>query len=86
MLCWLSSPVAEATDGKLKCFVGVNVKVSGLEGPACWLSMTTKEVDCPLVCCFCLLVATGAWMTWLAGICVSVIVLMYSLAAGAGGC
>ena len=58
MLCWLSSPVAEATDGKLKCFVGVNVKVSGLQG----------------------------WMIWLAGICVSVIVLMYSLAAGAGGC
>ena len=24
MLCWLSSPVAEATDGGLKCFVGVN--------------------------------------------------------------
>ena len=39
------SPVAEATDGGLKCFAGVNVNVSGLEGPACGLSMTMKEVS-----------------------------------------
>ena len=31
--------VAEATDGGFKCFVGVNVKVNCLEGPACWSSM-----------------------------------------------
>ena len=36
MLCWLSSPVAEVTDGGLKYFVGINVNVSGLVGPACW--------------------------------------------------
>ena len=41
MLCGLSSPVAFATDGGLNCFIGVNVKVSGLEGPVCWLSTTT---------------------------------------------
>ena len=35
MLYWLSSSVAEATDGGLKCFVSVEVNVSGLEGPAC---------------------------------------------------
>ena len=33
MLCWLSSPVAEATDGRLRCFISVNVNASGLEGP-----------------------------------------------------
>ena len=49
MLCWLSLPVAEATDGGLKSFIGVTVKVSGLEDPACWSSMTTKEVGCPWV-------------------------------------
>ena len=50
MLCGLFSPVAEATDGGLKCFLGINVNVSGLEGPACWLSMTRKEVGCPHDC------------------------------------
>ena len=48
MWCCLSSNVAEATDGGLKCFVGVSVKVSSLEGPGCWSSTTTKEVGCPL--------------------------------------
>ena len=43
MFCWLSLPVAEATDGGWMCFVGVTVKVSGLQGPACWSSTTTKE-------------------------------------------
>ena len=57
MLCELSSPVAKATDGGLKCLIRVSVKVSGLEGPACWSSTTTKEVGCPLGCC-CTLGAT----------------------------
>ena len=57
MLYELSSPVAEATDGRLKCFVGVNVKVSIFEGLACWSPTTTKEVSCPLGCC-CALGAT----------------------------
>ena len=69
MLCWLSSLVAEAT-----------------EGPACWSSTNRKEIDCPLVCCCCPLLATGGWMTWVAGICVSGMVKMPSLAVGAGGC
>ena len=34
MLCELSLPVAEATDGGLMCFVWVSVKVSSLEGLA----------------------------------------------------
>ena len=38
MMCRLCLPVAEATDGGVKCFVGVSVKVSPLEGPGCWLS------------------------------------------------
>ena len=42
MLCGLSLPVADATNNGLKCFVGINVKVSGLEGPACWSSTTRK--------------------------------------------
>ena len=58
LLCSHSSPVEEATDGGLKCFTGVNVKVSGLEGQACWSSATRKEVAYPLDCCFCPLVAT----------------------------
>ena len=57
MLCWLSSPVAEVKDRWLKCFVGVKVHLSGLEGPACLLSMTRKEAGCPLDCC-CPLLAT----------------------------
>ena len=57
ILCLLSSPVAEATYGGLKYFVGVTVKVSGLESPGSWLSTTMKEVSCPLGCC-CPLVAT----------------------------
>ena len=44
MLYRLSLPVAEATDGELKCFIRVSVKVSGLEGPGCWSLTTTKEV------------------------------------------
>ena len=51
MSCELSLPVAEATDGGLNCFVVVSMKVSGIEGPACWSSTTTKEVSCPLSCC-----------------------------------
>ena len=31
MLCWLSSPVAQATDLGLKCFVSINVSLSGFE-------------------------------------------------------
>ena len=49
MLCWLSLAVAEATEGGLNCFAGVSVKVSGLEGLACWSSTTRKEVSCPLL-------------------------------------
>ena len=58
MLCGLSSPVADAIDGGLNYFVKVNMKVSGLEGPACWSSTTGKEVSCPLDCCCCSLFAT----------------------------
>ena len=58
MLCWLSLPVAEASDEGLKCFIGVNVNISGLEGPVCRLSTTTNEVDCPLDCCCCPLLVT----------------------------
>ena len=58
-LCSLSLPVAEATDGGLKCFVGVNVKLSGLKGPAFWTPMTKKEASCHRVCCCCLLLASG---------------------------
>ena len=36
--------MAEVTDGGFKCFIGVSVKVSSLEGLACWSSTTTKEV------------------------------------------
>ena len=100
MLCWLSSPVAEATDGGMKCFVSINVKVSGLEGPACWSAMTRKEVGCPLDCCCCPLLATWfcwtGWMAWrhlawrhlcLWWLSVSPgMVKVYSLAAGAGCC
>ena len=42
--------------GGLKCFVSINVKLSDLEGPVCWLSVTRKEVGCLLVCCCCPLV------------------------------
>ena len=35
MLCELSLPVAEATDGALRCFVGVSVIVSCFQGLAC---------------------------------------------------
>ena len=90
MLCWLSSSVAEANDKWLKCFVGINVKVSGLEGPAFWVSTTRKEVSCPQDCCCCPLVVTWLcwvdWMTWLAGIRVSGNVKIYTLAAGAHCC
>ena len=56
MLCWLSSPVAEATDGGLKCFVSINVNVSDLEGSICGSSMTRNEVGCLLHCyCYSLL-------------------------------
>ena len=58
ILCRLSLPVTEATDGGLKCFVSVKVNISGLEGPACWLSMTRKEFGCPLDCCGFPLLAT----------------------------
>ena len=58
--CWLSSPVAEATDGGLRCFIG-----------ACWSSTTRKEVGCPQDCCCCHLLATwlgwAGWMTRLEG-------------------
>ena len=37
----------EAADGGLKCFVSVNVNISGLEGPTCWSLRTRKEVGCP---------------------------------------
>ena len=56
--CTGFSPVAEATDGGLKGFICVKVNVIGLEGPACWSSMTMKEVGCPLDCCCCPLLAT----------------------------
>ena len=36
--------MAEATEGGLKCFVGVSVKVSGLEGLACWSSTTRRKL------------------------------------------
>ena len=35
MLCTLSSPVTEPTDGGLKCFVGLMMKCSCLEVPGC---------------------------------------------------
>ena len=65
-------------------FVGVNVNKSSLEGPACCLSMTGKKVGFPLDRCCCPLLAT--WVNWLEGICVSGIVKVYSLSAGAGCC
>ena len=65
-----------------KCFIRVNVKISNLEGPPCWLSTTRKEVGCSLDCCCCPL----GWTTWLVGIQVSGVVKMYSFAAGAGCC
>ena len=74
---WLSSPVAEVTDGGLKCFIVVSVKVRGLEGLGCWSSTTIEEVGCPLGRC-CPLAATCHG--------VSEICKMYSLAAGAGCC
>ena len=55
MFCWLSSPVAEATDGGLKC---LKVIISGLQDPVCWSSTTRKEVGDLLDCCCCPLVAT----------------------------
>ena len=58
MLCWPFSTVAESTDGRLKCFVSINVKVSGLEDPACWSLAAKREVGCPLDCCCCPLAAT----------------------------
>ena len=60
------------------------MNISGLEGPACWSSMTRKEFGCPWDCCCRPLLATWlcltGWMTWLEGICVSGMVKMYSLA------
>ena len=50
MFCWLSSPVAEATECGSNSFVGVNVKVHGLKVPACLSSTTRKELGCPLDC------------------------------------
>ena len=38
----------------------VNMNVSGLEGPACWSSMTRKEVGYPLDSCCCVLLALGS--------------------------
>ena len=38
--------MAEATDGRLNCFGGVSVEVSGLEGQECWLPTYRKEVGC----------------------------------------
>ena len=52
ILCWLSSPLAEATEGGLKCFVNVKVNVSGLED-SCLSSTTMKEVGFLLDCCCC---------------------------------
>ena len=52
MFCELSSPVAEATDGGLKCLARFSMKISGPKGPACWSSITTKEIGCTLgFCC-----------------------------------
>ena len=48
MLYQLSSHVVEATDSGFKCLIGVSVNIGGLEGPACWLSTTTKEGGCPI--------------------------------------
>ena len=65
-------PVTETTGGTLKCFVGVNVKVSGLEGPACLSLVMMKKIGCPLDCFCCPMVVTwlcsAGWITWLAGI------------------
>ena len=33
-------PVVDTTNGGLKCFVVVSVKISGVEGPSCWSSTT----------------------------------------------
>ena len=44
MLCALSSPVTEATDGELKVLVGLMVECSCLEVAGCCLSTTRYEV------------------------------------------
>ena len=76
MLCELSSPVTDVTDGGLKVLVRLMVKCSCLENWGCWSSTTKYEVCwlfgcCPLdtiwVCC-------AGCMTWLSGIWVSRIV------------
>ena len=59
MSCECSSPVAETTDGRLNCFVGLRVKVSSVEGPGCW-SSTTKDICSHLV----VLVAVAAKNLW----------------------
>ena len=41
MLCALSLPVTEATEGGLKCLIGLMVTRSCLEVPGCCLSTTT---------------------------------------------
>ena len=51
MLCKLSSSVAKATDGGLKCFVSVSVKVNSLEA-------TYVEVALEL------LESVGCWSCW----------------------
>ena len=46
-LCELSWPVAEVIE--CGCYVRARVKVSCLEGPACWSSTTMKKFGCSLV-------------------------------------
>ena len=85
MVFWLSSPVAEATDGGFKCFIGVEVNVSGLVGPACcWLSMKEGSwLPSGL-----LLLSFADHLAMLSGLddYVSGLPKLYSLAAGAGCC
>ena len=53
MLCSLSLPVTEATDGELQCFIGVSVKVSGLGGWVHILMLLFKvcpDIYSPYVC------------------------------------
>ena len=60
----LSSICLEATDGRLKVFVGLNANISCLEGPGCWSSTTRKDAGCDDanddLCDFC----NHCWRLW----------------------
>ena len=60
----LSSICLEATDGRLKVFVGLNANISCLEGLGCWSSTTRKDAGCDDanddLCDFC----NHCWRLW----------------------